>query len=131
MKGKEACPTNFGEIKYVMDTLAPFFGVILIIFGLAMLLYGKRIYSRIISVTLFLFSAAMIFGMLYNFFLTNESEPYIIYVFIAIAVVGGLLVGYLTFKFARKSLPMIITCIGGVAVGLEICAVAGVEVFEL
>lgn len=129
MTGEEGCWSNFGEVKKVMNIIAPFFGVFVVVGGIILTFFGKRVYTRMFSYLMFFMGIAITFGALYNFLINKNSPPYMIWVFLAVSIIVGGLAAFLTFKFTQKHMPVIVAAIAGLAVGFMIAALAKIENF--
>jgi hypothetical protein len=97
--GKHACITASIPIARYMDLLAPFFGAILIIIGLAMLLKGSYFLHLVVGLMVGTVATIIFFSIGYSLMPTSQLKFGTLIGVLVLCIILGGLVAYLSFRF--------------------------------
>lgn len=126
-KSKDACIAAALPLQKYMKKIAPFTGAILIIGGLLCTFAGSKFVPIAISFLTFLAGSGGIFMIGYNFLPPTKVSMGSIIALLVIAVLIGICIGYLTYRFAQAWAVPILGGWLGIVVGMLVLKLAGVK----
>jgi hypothetical protein len=99
-KSKDACIAASLPLQKYMKKVAPLAGAILILGGIVVTFTGSKFVPGAISFLTFLAGSGGIFMIGYNFLPPTKVSMGSIIALLVIAVLIGIVIGYLTYRFA-------------------------------
>jgi len=111
----------------MIKAVKPYIGFILIVAGLVLTFAGMKFIFYAFSFLIFLLAAGLIAMISYNLLPSGYISPIVLGVILAVAVILGAVVAWLTKKFAEEWSVALLAAWGGVGLGLIVAKTAGVR----
>ena len=100
MKSPQGCAAfDLNEVFALLEKYRFLWGLILLLVGLVMTFFGRKLSRFLAFVVVFLFSTLGLLLVLYALFLKDNETIWIFWVLLSVCVVVGLLFGALAVKF--------------------------------
>lgn len=103
-------------IKAVLEAVGPFFGVILIVFGALMTYAGAKFLFIVLSVAVAGVSAGLAFILIFNLFIPVTASKGVVGFFLAVCILLGGVVVFLTYKVTTRAAVPVLAAICGLFV---------------
>jgi hypothetical protein len=125
--GPKACKAYNFKVGKHLKKVEPFFGSFLILFGLVMCFAGAKFLFQLFGGMIFLATATVVFGGVYNAFLPPDTNMYIVGGLAAVAIGLGVGAAIFTYKFAKEWSVSLLAAWGGVVLALVIVKLAKID----
>jgi hypothetical protein len=119
--GDEACKLYTFELGEALEFVQKFMGLFLLIGGLAFLFFGTKLLIWGFYGLVFILASAVTFFGIYNLALPTSTSKYILAGVLVVCLIIGGFAAYCTGKMFDKYGVALISTVGGIVVGLEIC----------
>jgi hypothetical protein len=114
-----ACPNKdiYAVLKFIKDHYS-FIGIILIVVGLFLTFLGNKLVTLTIFLITTIVSITLLFVFLFGFIIPGGANPGIVWVVLGIALISGIVLGYLVTKYKKTLIGFTLGAYLGYLVGI-------------